>query len=80
RPFGEPTFAREFRNISRYQKLGIPALQAVYYGERKVEGERRAILMTRALDDWSDLDSLLGQWPQLDIGQRQGILRACGQL
>jgi len=21
RPFGEPTFAREFRNISRYQKL-----------------------------------------------------------
>ena len=26
RPFGEPTFAREFRNISRYQKLRIPAL------------------------------------------------------
>ncbi|MNR12714.1 hypothetical protein D3C85_1290840 [compost metagenome] len=55
-------------------------MQAVYYGERKVEGERRAILMTRALDDWSDLDSLLAQWPELDIGQRQGILRACGQL
>ncbi|MFK8330412.1 lipopolysaccharide kinase InaA family protein [Pseudomonas sp. BJa5] len=80
RPFGEPTFAREFRNISRYQKLGIPALQAVYYGERKVDGEHRAILMTRALDDWNDLDSLLGQWPQLRIGQRQGILRACGLL
>lgn len=79
-PFGEPTFAREFRNISRYQKLHIPALQAVYYGERKVNGERRAILMTRALDDWSDLDSLLGQWPQLPLPQRQGILRACGQL
>lgn len=27
-PFGEPSFAREFRNISRYRKLGIPALQA----------------------------------------------------
>lgn len=79
-PLGEPTFAREFRNISRYQKLHIPALQAVYYGERKVNGERRAILMTRALDDWSDLDSLLGQWPQLPLPQRQGILRACGQL
>ena len=30
-PFGEPTFAREFRNISRYQQLHIPALQAVYF-------------------------------------------------
>ena len=79
-PFGEPTFAREFRNISRYQKLQIPALQAVYYGERKVDGQRRAILMTRALDDWSDLDSLLAQWPQLDLPRRQGILRACGEL
>lgn len=79
-PFGEPTFAREFRNISRYQKLHIPALQAVYYGERKVDGQRRAILMTRALDDWNDLDSLLAQWPQLDLPQRQGILRACGEL
>ncbi|MFJ4372307.1 lipopolysaccharide kinase InaA family protein [Pseudomonas japonica] len=80
RPFGEPTFAREFRNISRYQKLRIPALQAVFYGERKVDGERRAILMTRALDEWTDLDLLLGQWQQLDTGQRHGILRACGQL
>lgn len=79
-PFGEPTFAREFRNISRYQKLHIPALQAVYYGERKVEGQRRAILMTRALDEWTDLDLLLGQWQELDDGQRHGILRACGQL
>ena len=80
RPFGEPTFAREFRNISRYQKLQIPALQAVFYAERRVDGERRAILMTRALDDWSDLDHLLGQWPQLALEQRQGILRACGEL
>ncbi len=79
-PFGEPTFAREFRNISRYQKLHIPALQAVYYGERKIEGQRRAILMTRALDEWTDLDLLLGQWQELDDGQRHGILRACGQL
>ncbi len=79
-PFGEPTFAREFRNISRYQQLHIPALQAVYFGERKVDGQRRAILMTRALDEWNDLDLLLGQWEQLGEGQRHGILRACGQL
>lgn len=80
RPFGEPTFAREFRNISRYQKLKIPALQAVFYGERKGNGQHRAILMTRALDDWRDLDSLLAQWPQFDAASRLGIVQACGQL
>ena len=79
-PLGEPSFAREFRNIQRYQQLGIPALEAVFFGERKVGGERRAILMTRALDGWNDLDSLLEQWPQLSAPQRQAILQACGQL
>ena len=79
-PLGEPTFAREFRNIQRYQQLGIPALEAVFFGERKVPGERRAILMTRALDGWNDLDSLLAQWPQLTEQQQQAIVLACGQL
>ena len=80
RPFGEPTFAREFRNIVRYQKLHIPALQAVFYGERKQAGQHRAVLMTRALDDWSDLDSQLAQWAQVGAAARDGMLIACGQL
>ena len=79
-PFGEPSFSREFRNISLYQKLGIPALHAVFYGEKKVNGERRAILMTRALDGWTDLDALLTQWAELSATQRLAILQACGQL
>ena len=74
KPFGEPTFAREFRNISRYRKLGIPALQAAFFGERKVEGERRAMLLTRALDGWNDLDSLLEQWPQLSDDQHLSLI------
>ncbi|MCB2254808.1 lipopolysaccharide kinase InaA family protein [Pseudomonas chlororaphis] len=80
RPLGEPTFAREFRNISRYRQLGIPALQAAFFGERKVAGETRAILLTRALDGWNDLDSLLQQWAQLSPEQQAAILRACGLL
>ena len=79
-PLGEPSFAREFRNIQRYKHIGIPALEAVFFGERKVPGERRAVLMTRALDGWNDLDSLLEQWPQLTTEQQQAILRECGQL
>jgi hypothetical protein len=79
-PFGEPSFSREFRNISRYRELGIPALQAVFYGEKRVDGERRAILMTRALDGWTDLDTLLQRWPEFDGAQQSAILEACGQL
>lgn len=79
-PFGEPSFSREFRNISRYRELGIPALQAVFYGQRKVDGEVRAILLTRALDGWADLESLLQRWAALTVAQRVAILRACGQL
>lgn len=80
RPLGEPSFAREFRTISHYRQLGIPALQAVFFGERKVAGEIRAILLTRALDGWNDLDSLLQQWPQLSAAQHAAILQACGLL
>ena len=79
-PFGEPSFAREFRNISRYQKLGIPALKAAFFGERKVDGEVRAVLLTRALDGWDDLDSLLQRWSDLSEAQHTAIMKACGEL
>jgi hypothetical protein len=79
-PFGEPTFAREFRNIRRYAQLGIPALQAAFFAERRVAGERRAVLLTRALDGWCDLDSLLAGWAERPEAQRQALLQACGEL
>ncbi|AYC34559.1 lipopolysaccharide kinase [Pseudomonas cavernae] len=79
-PFGESTFAREFRNIQRYRVLGIPALQAAFFAERRAAGERRAILLTRALDGWQDLVQHLDDWPRLDAGRRSAILRACGEL
>lgn len=79
-PFGEPTFTREFRNIRRYARLGIPALQAAFFAERRVSGERRAILLTRALDGWCDLDSLLVGWAERPEAQRSSVLQACGDL
>jgi len=80
RPFGEPTFAREFRNIQHYLRLGIPALQAAYFGERRIAGERRAILVTRALDGWQDLDSWLSGWHERDPAVRTALLQACAKL
>jgi len=79
-PFGEPTVAREFRNIMRYQRLGIPSLQAVYYGERKVAGEHQAILLTRALDGWQSLLQLLSDWPQRGLDEHQQIVSTCAGL
>lgn len=79
-PFGEPTFAREFRNIQRYRRLGIPALHAAYFGAQRVAGERRAILLTRALDDWQDLDSWLNGWQEREPAVRTALLTACARL
>lgn len=79
-PFGEPTFAREFRAIEKYRRLGIPALQAVYYAQRKLPGGQHAILITRALDGWQELQYWLKLWPELDAGKQDGIIRACAEL
>ncbi|MDG1582595.1 lipopolysaccharide kinase InaA family protein [Pseudomonas sp. GOM6] len=79
-PFGEPTFACEFRNIRRYADLGIPALQAAFFAERKLPGEQRAVLLTRALDGWQDLEHWLQGWASLSTSRREAILAACGGL
>ncbi|CAD5107053.1 lipopolysaccharide kinase InaA family protein [Zestomonas carbonaria] len=79
-PLGEPTFAREFRNIQRYRQLAIPTLEAAFFGRRRGGGEQRAILLTRALDGWQDLEQYLEDWPRLDAARRAAILQACGEL
>ncbi|MDH4874745.1 lipopolysaccharide kinase InaA family protein [Pseudomonas sp. BN515] len=80
RPFGEPTFAREFRNIRRYQELGVPALQAAFFGTRQVNGECRAILVSRALDGWRELAATLDHWGGMIAGQRSAIIDAVAGL
>ncbi|MDH4555050.1 lipopolysaccharide kinase [Pseudomonas sp. BN417] len=80
RPFGEPTFAREFRNIRRYQALGVPALQAAYFGTRLVDGKRRAILVSRALDGWRELAGWLELWSDLSAERRTAIVAAVAWL
>lgn len=51
------TLEREFRNCLRFEALGIPAMEIVYYGERHVDGALRAILVTRELEGYQPLDS-----------------------
>ncbi len=80
RPLGEPTFAAEFRNIRRYQHKQVPTLNPVFFAQRRIGGTVRAVLLTRALDDWQDLSCLLDQWPDLKLTCRRAVLSACGHL
>mgnify|MGYP003682996165 CR=1 FL=1 len=78
RPFGEPTFARELRNINAYAKADVAALEAVFYGERSSEEGRQAILLTVALDEYLPLSDALPNWNNYDAELRAGWCRDIG--
>ncbi len=61
-PLGEPTFAREYRNIKRYAKLEIGALDVVFYQRQRMDGQDAAILITKALDDFAPLSDFWKSW------------------
>ncbi|RRJ83407.1 lipopolysaccharide kinase InaA family protein [Aestuariirhabdus litorea] len=72
---GEPTFAREYRNILKLQRLGIPSIEPVYYGERRHQGDSQSILISVALDDHQTVNDL---YPQL--GDPQPLIDAIASL
>lgn len=80
RPFGEPTFAREFRAIKSYAAKGIPALEAVYFGQRALNGRRQALLLTEALDGYEPLSTWFEQWSTLGWDRRQALTLAAAEL
>ncbi len=51
------TFEREYRNILSFRKHGIPTVDLVYFGQRKVDGNLRAILVTRELAGYQSLNT-----------------------
>jgi tRNA A-37 threonylcarbamoyl transferase component Bud32 len=73
-PFGEPTFKREFRNILLYERLGIATVLPVYFAEQRMNSERRAILITKALDEFQPLSELHNQWLSLPMDDRQQVI------
>ncbi|MEL7557406.1 lipopolysaccharide kinase InaA family protein [Stutzerimonas chloritidismutans] len=79
-PFGEPTFAAEFRNIRRYQQKQLPTLDVAFFAQLRAQGEVNAVLLTRALDGWRDLSSLLDRWSALAEASRNAVLASCGKL
>ncbi|RKQ96323.1 lipopolysaccharide kinase (Kdo/WaaP) family protein [Kushneria sinocarnis] len=80
RPLGEPTFAREMRNIRTFERLEIPALSAAWYGEHHRNGDWRAILMTPALDEYRDMMQWHQQWASLPLATRDAVIDSCASL
>lgn len=76
---GMATYTLEMQNILRYQARDISVLVPIYYGQRWVDGNLRAVLVTEALAAYASLE----QWlqTQRDHGKRNwqqwlGVMRA----
>ncbi len=80
RPWGEPTFAREARNIAAFQRLGIPALESAYFEERRRDGRWQAILVTPALSGYTDMIEHHAHWETLEPATRDAIVDTCADL
>lgn len=59
---GAPTFLREFQHIMHYRECGIPTLEPVYFGMRKVGKDHRAILITEELTGFVSVEDRVQHW------------------
>jgi hypothetical protein len=80
KPFGEPTFAREYRAIQAYARVKVPAVEAVAFAQRQSGGHHQAILVTKALDDHEPLDLWLHRWETLSWKDKAIIVQAVALL
>jgi hypothetical protein len=70
------TFEREFVNLMHFQRLGIPTLEPLYFGKRRVDGNLRAILVTLELSGCDPLDA--PRWnplAQTKLQHRRSLIR-----
>ncbi|GEM_PF-94548 len=63
---GVPTFYREHRNITYLNKLGVPTIEVLYYGEQASTDGTKAILVSRALDGYVSLEDWLNSSAEKD--------------
>ncbi len=72
---GEPTFAGEIKNILLLRRAGVPTMDPLYYGQRKVAGKWRAILVTRELSGFRSMDQVMNEWAEEGWGKSVAIRR-----
>ena len=71
-PFrGITTFRREFQNLMHLQCYGVPTLDVLYFAERTIDGDRRAILISRELAGYASLEDCVAYWKQHGIPEKK---------
>lgn len=60
-PFKIPSYERELKNIIRFEKMNIPVVQPLFFEKQKIGNDIRAILITRALDEYRSFELLLNE-------------------
>ena len=68
-----PTFYRDFLNIRRMERIGVPTAEPVFYAERRDNDKLEAVLATAALEDYRELNSIFED-SSLGAPIRQAIL------
>lgn len=77
---GEPTLGVEMRNILALDRADVSTLRPVFYGQRRVDGHWRAILITEELAGHRSLDDWIVDWREQGWrrfrGQRRAVMDA----
>ncbi|MFO7667027.1 MAG: lipopolysaccharide kinase InaA family protein [Desulfobacterales bacterium] len=73
---GAPTLFREYNNICRLEKYGIPTLKPLYYGERRAGGNIRAVLVIRFLEEYRNLDEVFKEAGENEVSGLNYIIDA----
>lgn len=76
---GLPTIYREYRNLCRLKKYGIPCPDLVFYGHRNTGGQWQAILITRSLAEYRPLEDCLNSIALEDVGARRALLASVAE-
>lgn len=80
-PFrGVLTFRREFLNLRQLQAFGVPVPDVLYFAERRIAGDRRAILVSRALIGYASLEDRLQYWQVHGLPERAAWRRLLRRL
>jgi len=79
-PFWVPTVRAEFKKIAWYQKAQVPSLSVVYFGWSNKDGNDDAILVTEALQGYSDLDETISSKMPTRFTERKGLSQAVGKM
>ena len=76
-PFkGEMTLKREYKNLQRCARVGIPVVESLYFGLYEDKQSRRGLLVTKGLDDYLCLDEAV---KKVNLKERKNIIKSVAE-